>query len=100
MKIEFDIIGTIHSPFKELEGMPIQPTGAKGIKGKICLKDEFKPGLKDIDGFSHLILIHHLHKTNWIRLKMMYCTFPMWTYLTELHFLTSSHTFLSYLKTL
>ena len=35
MKIEFDIIGTIHSPFKELEGMPIQPTGAKGIKGKI-----------------------------------------------------------------
>ena len=64
MKIEFDIIGTIHSPFKELEGMPIQPTGAKGIKGKICLKDEFKPGLKDIDGFSHLILIYHLHKTN------------------------------------
>ena len=64
MKIEFESIGTIHSPFKELEGMPIQPTGAKGIKGKICLKDEFKPGLKDIDGFSHLILIYHLHKTN------------------------------------
>ena len=64
MKIEFDIIRTIHSPFKELEGMPIQPTGAKGIEGKICLKDEFKPGLKDIDGFSHLILIYHLHKTN------------------------------------
>ena len=34
MKIEFDIIGTIHSPFKELEGMPIQPTGAKGIEGR------------------------------------------------------------------
>ena len=64
MKIEFESIGTIHSPFKELEGMPIQPTGAKGIEGKICLKDEFKPGLKDIDGFSHLILIYHLHKTN------------------------------------
>ena len=64
MKIEFESIGTIHSPFKELEGMPIQPTGAKGIKGKICLKDEFKAGLKDIDGFSHLILIYHLHKTN------------------------------------
>ena len=63
MKIEFKNIGTIHSPFTELEGMPIQPTGAKGIKGKICLKDEFKPGLKDIEGFSHLILIYHLHKT-------------------------------------
>ena len=63
MKIEFEIIGTIHSPFKELEGMPIQPTGAKGIKGKIYINDEFKAGLKDIDGFSHLILIYHLHKT-------------------------------------
>ena len=64
MKIEFDSIGTIHTPFSELEGMPIQPTGAKGIKGKICIKNEYKPGLKDIDGFSHLILIYHLHKTN------------------------------------
>ena len=64
MKIEFENIGTIHSPFTELEGMPIQPTGAKGIEGKICLKDEFKPGLKDIEGFSHLILIYYLHKTN------------------------------------
>ena len=64
MKIEFDTIGTIHSPFKELEGMPIQPTGAKGIKGEIRIKDEYKPGLKDINGFSHLILIYHLHKTN------------------------------------
>lgn len=63
MKIEFDNIGTIHSPFKELEGMPIQPTGAKGIKGTIYLKEEYKAGLKDIDGFSHLILIYHLHKT-------------------------------------
>ena len=54
MKIEFESIGTIHSPFKELEGMPIQPTGAKGIEGKICLKDKYKAGLKDIDGFSHL----------------------------------------------
>ena len=64
MKIEFDSIGIIHTPFSELEGMPIQPTGAKGIKGKICIKEEYKPGLKDIDGFSHLILIYHLHKTN------------------------------------
>ena len=64
MKIEFDTIGTIHSPFTELEGMPIQPTGAKGIKGEIHIKDEYKAGLRDINGFSHLILIYHLHKTN------------------------------------
>ena len=62
MKIEFDIIGTIHSPFKELEGMPIQPTGAKGIKGKICLKDEFKPGLKDIVSITYIRQMEMLWK--------------------------------------
>ena len=64
MKIEFDSIGIIHSPFNELEGMPIQPTSAKGIKGEIHINDEYKAGLKDINGFSHIILIYHLHKTN------------------------------------
>jgi tRNA (Thr-GGU) A37 N-methylase len=54
-------IGTIHSPFKDLEGMPIQPVGAKGIKGEIHLKEEYKEGLKDLEGFSHIILIYHLH---------------------------------------
>lgn len=63
MKVEFDNIGTIYSPFTELECMPIQPTGAKGVKGEIHIKDEYVSGLKDVDGFSHLILIYHFHKT-------------------------------------
>ncbi len=60
-KIEFKSIGTIHSPFKDLEGMPIQPVGARGIKGEIHLNEEYKDGLKDLDGFSHIILIYHMH---------------------------------------
>jgi tRNA-Thr(GGU) m(6)t(6)A37 methyltransferase TsaA len=59
--IEFNSIGTIHSPFKDLEGMPIQPIGARGIKGEIHLNEEYKDGLKDLEGFSHIILIYHLH---------------------------------------
>jgi tRNA (adenine37-N6)-methyltransferase len=59
--IEFNSIGTIHSPFKDLEGMPIQPIGAIGIKGEIHLNEEYKDGLKDLEGFSHIILIYHLH---------------------------------------
>ena len=31
-------IGIIETPFNDLEGMPIQPSGAKGIKGKIIIK--------------------------------------------------------------
>ena len=60
-KIEFKSIGIIHSPFKNLEGMPIQPIGARGIKGEINLNNEYKDGLKDLEGFSHIILIYHLH---------------------------------------
>lgn len=59
--IEFESIGIIHSPFKTLDGMPIQPVGARGIKGEIHLNNEYQDGLKDLEGFSHIILIYHLH---------------------------------------
>ena len=59
--IKFKSIGIIHSPFKNLEGMPIQPIGARGIKGEIHLNGEYEEGLKDLIGFSHIILIYHLH---------------------------------------
>ena len=62
MNIELESIGTIHTEFKEIEGMPIQPTGAKGVKGTIVIKDKYVDGLKDLDGFSHIHLIYLLHK--------------------------------------
>lgn len=54
-------IGTIHSPFRDVAGMPIQPPAARGIAGSIVLRDDLAPGLDDIEGFSHLILVYHLH---------------------------------------
>ena len=60
-EITFQPIGIIHSPFKEREGIPIQPIGAKGIKGEIEIFPEFTEGLKDLDGFSHIILLFHFH---------------------------------------
>ncbi|MGO9019635.1 MAG: tRNA (N6-threonylcarbamoyladenosine(37)-N6)-methyltransferase TrmO [Syntrophobacteraceae bacterium] len=52
-------IGVVRSPFKTVEGTPIQPVGAKGVRGQIELREEFVAGLKDLDGFSHIILIYH-----------------------------------------
>jgi tRNA-Thr(GGU) m(6)t(6)A37 methyltransferase TsaA len=63
MSITFHTIGTIYTPFTKKEGMPIQPNGAEGIKGQIILNKEFVPGLADLDGFSHIILIYHFHKS-------------------------------------
>jgi len=63
MTITFNSIGIIHTPFKSKTGMPIQPGGAKGIKGRIELKPEFVPGLLDLDEFSHIILTYHFHQS-------------------------------------
>ena len=60
-KITYRPIGVIHSEFKTPEGVPIQPSAAEGIPGTVEVFPEYAEGLKDIDGFSHIILIYHLH---------------------------------------
>jgi len=41
--------------------VPIQSAAAKGISGRVEVFPEYAKGLKDVDGFSHLILIYHFH---------------------------------------
>ena len=60
-EIKYKPIGVIHSPFKEPKGTPIQPAGAKGIHGTVEVFPEYAKGLKDVGGFSHLILLYHFH---------------------------------------
>ena len=71
MKIAFEPIGIIHSPFTELEGMPIQPAGAAGVKGTVEVFEDFQPGLKDLDGFSHIILLFHFHRSHSFKLHVV-----------------------------
>jgi len=71
MKIEFTPIGTIRSPFTEPEDMPIQPAGAEGVQGTVELFEEFRPGLADLDGFSHIILLYCFHRSRGFRLKVV-----------------------------
>lgn len=61
-EIRLKPIGIVHTPFAEPRGVPIQTTSAKGVKGRVELFPEFAEGLKDIDGFSHIILICHFHR--------------------------------------
>ncbi|MDD4138289.1 MAG: tRNA (N6-threonylcarbamoyladenosine(37)-N6)-methyltransferase TrmO [Methanoregula sp.] len=55
-------IGRIHSPFHDIAGMPIQPNGARGIRGTIEIHSPYREGLRDIEGFERIILIYALHK--------------------------------------
>ncbi|MBC8438945.1 MAG: tRNA (N6-threonylcarbamoyladenosine(37)-N6)-methyltransferase TrmO [Deltaproteobacteria bacterium] len=63
--MEFSItpIGTIHTPFDDLEGMPIQPSGAAQVQGTIVMDKEYEQGLNDLEGFSHIILLYHFHRS-------------------------------------
>ncbi|MFW6129662.1 MAG: tRNA (N6-threonylcarbamoyladenosine(37)-N6)-methyltransferase TrmO [Atribacterota bacterium] len=60
-EIKYKPIGVIHSPFKKPHGTPIQPVGGKDVGGTVEVFEEYKKGLKDIEGFSHIILLFHLH---------------------------------------
>jgi len=71
LRIEYRAIGLVHSPFKTMEGAPIQPSRAKKAKGTVELSAEYEAGLSDLDGFSHIILLYHLHKSRSYRLKVM-----------------------------
>ncbi|MDO9530381.1 MAG: tRNA (N6-threonylcarbamoyladenosine(37)-N6)-methyltransferase TrmO [Syntrophales bacterium] len=60
-EIIYKPIGVIHSPFREPKGTPIQPSAAKGISGTVEIFPEYAEGLKDVEGFSYIILIYHFH---------------------------------------
>lgn len=71
MKINLKQIATIRSPFCSLENMPVQPRGAKDTLATIEFKEEYKEGLKDLDGFSHAYLIYYFHKVKEHKLSVI-----------------------------
>lgn len=70
-KIEYRPIGIIHTPFTEPKNMPIQPAGAAGIAGTVEVSTEYREGLADLDGFSHVVLLYHLHRSRGFKLKVV-----------------------------
>ncbi len=67
MEIVFKPIGVVHSPFKNKDEIKkarcIDPKGFDSVQGELEIFPEFSEGLKDIDGFSHIILIFAFHKS-------------------------------------
>jgi tRNA-Thr(GGU) m(6)t(6)A37 methyltransferase TsaA len=71
MKIEYRPIGIVRSPHETTTGTPIQPSRARGIEGTVEINEEYVEGLSDLDGFSHIILISHLHRASDFKLKVV-----------------------------
>ena len=71
-KIAFKPIGVIHSPFKSRQDIDparnVRPGGFAKVVGGIEIFPAYAAGLKDIDGFSHLIIFFAFHRSQGGRL--------------------------------
>ncbi len=68
--IIFRPIGTVHSPFTEPAGTPIQSSASGDTAGIVEILPEYREGLQDIEGFSHLILLTYFHLAQGFSLKV------------------------------
>jgi len=66
--IVYKPIGIIRSEHTQPEKTPIQPVYSEGCLGTAEVFPEFAAGLRDLDGFSHIYLVYHLHKAGEPRL--------------------------------
>jgi len=68
MRKEIVDIGIIHSPFKTKDETPIQGRFKPEAQGRVELYTQYEDGLKDIETFSHIILIYLFDRASEIKL--------------------------------
>lgn len=69
-RVTFSPIGKIVTPHETIGNMPIQPASGAGYEGQAILLPEYSEALTDLDGFSHIYLIFHLHLSVGYQLKV------------------------------
>ena len=60
-EISYQPIGIVHSPFVTPVGTPIQPAAARDTEAVIEIFPEYEAGLQDLNGFSHIFVLFHMH---------------------------------------
>jgi tRNA-Thr(GGU) m(6)t(6)A37 methyltransferase TsaA len=63
MEFRFSPIGILSTPYQSKSGVPIQGVFDPESRGEAEIFEEYAPGLKDIEGFSHLIVIYVFHRS-------------------------------------
>lgn len=59
--VTYEPIGTIHTPFREKAKTPIQGIFNPDTSGEVEVFPQYGEGLKNLEEFSHLILVYHFH---------------------------------------
>ena len=63
-QIIFNPIGVIHSSYKEAKDIPIQGRFKDNVEAYIELREKYVKGLKDLDKFSHAIILYYFHMSD------------------------------------
>jgi tRNA-Thr(GGU) m(6)t(6)A37 methyltransferase TsaA len=65
--VTYRVIGRIRTPFTCQEDAPLQSRHSDAA-GTIELGPAYVSGLKDLEGFSHIILVYHFHRADCVQL--------------------------------
>jgi tRNA-Thr(GGU) m(6)t(6)A37 methyltransferase TsaA len=68
--VSYAPIGVVRTPHTDLADMPIQPAGARGVRGTVEIAPRYAEALRDLDGFSHLVLLYHFHAAGSVKLTV------------------------------
>ncbi|MFA9392897.1 MAG: tRNA (N6-threonylcarbamoyladenosine(37)-N6)-methyltransferase TrmO [Prolixibacteraceae bacterium] len=60
-EIIYKPIGLVRSPFKNPKGTPIQAAASINTEAVIEIFPEFSEGLLDLEHYSHIYILYHLH---------------------------------------
>jgi len=68
--IVFKPIGIIHTPFKDVKDVPRQAALSRDVEAVVDIFPELQEGVSDLEGFSHIIILFHLHLSEGFSLKV------------------------------
>jgi tRNA (adenine37-N6)-methyltransferase len=60
-EVRYRPIGVVHSPFTPEDHTPPKRIESTGVEGTVEVLPDYVEGLRDLDGFSHVFLLSHLH---------------------------------------
>jgi tRNA-Thr(GGU) m(6)t(6)A37 methyltransferase TsaA len=55
-------VGLIHTPFTDKASTPIQPSRSQA-RGRVEVYPQYEQGLEGLEGFSHIVLLYVLHRS-------------------------------------
>ncbi|MFP4621201.1 MAG: tRNA (N6-threonylcarbamoyladenosine(37)-N6)-methyltransferase TrmO [Bacteroidales bacterium] len=61
-------IGIIRTPYRDKDEAPRQGTFEPESEGRVEVFEDYQPGLKDLEKFSHAILIFYFHRMDEMKL--------------------------------